>query len=566
MWRLLFCSANCRFGTVLLLAGVLNGCFWDASSGNSGNRAVTEADTTPPVVESDTTPPAVRATNPVDGSEGVTRTGAITAEFDEDVFAQSVDEDSFTITRSVDSSGHSGTVTFDANSNTASFSPNTPLSMLKTYTATLSTAITDLSGNALVADHIWSFTAGDGTWKTAELIEIDNLGSARAPQIAIHADGRALAVWEQFDGVSYKIWSNHFDGSAWGAAELIGNGGAAFAPQIASNADGQALAVWPQDDGTRYNIWANRFDGSVWGDAELIQTTSAGDASDPQIAFNHDGKGLAVWAQFDGSGYNIWANRFDGSAWGAAVQIDDGIAADAADPQIAIDPDGRGIAVWAEFDGSQYKIRANRFDGSAWGTVEFIQTTTPGEARDPQIAISPDGQALAVWAQSDGSRFNIWANRFDGSGWRRAEHIETDNAGSSLTPQIVLDADGSALAVWQQFDGARYNIWANRFDGGAWGAAERIEIDNAGSAVVPQIALEADGRALAVWQQSDGSRDNIWANRFDGSAWGTAELIEADDVGHASSPQIGFDAEGRALAVWQQFDGARDNIWANRFE
>ncbi|CAN0579522.1 unnamed protein product, partial [Laminaria digitata] len=132
MWRLLFCSANCRFGTVLLLAGVLNGCFWDASSGNSGNRAVTEADTTPPVVESDTTPPAVRATNPVDGSEGVTRTGAITAEFDEDVFAQSVDEDSFTITRSVDSSGHSGTVTFDANSNTASFSPNTPLSMLKT--------------------------------------------------------------------------------------------------------------------------------------------------------------------------------------------------------------------------------------------------------------------------------------------------------------------------------------------------------------------------------------------------------------------------------------------------
>jgi hypothetical protein len=29
---------------------------------------------------------------------------------------------------------------------------------------------------------------------------------------------------------------------------------------------------------------------------------------------------------------------------------------------------------------------------------------------------------------------------------------------------------------------------------------------------------------------------------------------------------VAFDAAGNAIAVWDQYDGIRDNIWANRFE
>ena len=570
MWRLLFGSANCRIGAFLLIAGALNGCDWDASSGKSGSRAP-EPDSTPPVVESDTTPPAVRAIDPSDGSEGVSRTGVITAEFDEDIFAESVDEDSFSITRPADSSIHAGTVEFDANSNTASFSPDTPLSMLETYSATLGTEITDLSGNGLAEEYTWSFTAADGAWTPAELIETSNAGGARAPQIAVDADGRALAVWAQFEGSRHKIWANRFDGTSWGVAAIIeaGSGGTASAPQIALNSGGQAFAVWTQFDGTRDNVWANRFDGTAWGTAEVIDVDDLGSSRFPQVALDADGRAIAVWAQFDGTWYRILTRRFDGSDWGAAelievrnlVNLGDGSV-----PQIVLDGNGRALAVWEQFDGSRNNIWGNRFDGSVWGIAGRLQTDIASEASAPQIAINSDGQAVAVWAQSDGTRDNIWANSFDGNGWGMAEQIETDNAGGAFNPQIALDADGSAIAVWQQSDGARNNIWANRFDGSAWGAAEQIETDNVGSAVAPQVALDAKGRALVVWHQSDGSRNNIWANRFDGSAWGTAEQIETDDAGHASAPQIAFDADGRASAVWQQSDGARDNIWASRFE
>jgi len=48
-----------------------------------------------------------------------------------------------------------------------------------------------------------------------------------------------------------------------------------------------------------------------------------------------------------------------------------------------------------------------------------------------------------------------------------------------------------------------------------WGDALLIETNNVGGAFVPQVALDPNGNAVAVWSQSDGTRNNIWANRFE---------------------------------------------------
>ena len=154
------------------------------------------------------------------------------------------------------------------------------------------------------------------------------------------------------------------------------------------------------------------------------------------------------------------------------------------------------------------------------------------------------------------------------TGWGTAQLIETDNAGSASWPTLAVDSSGSALAVWEQSDGTRQNIWANRLiPATGWGTAQLIETDNAGNTSRPQVAVDPLGNALAVWVQSDGTRDNIWANRFStATGWGTARLIATDDAEGASSPRVAIDSSGNALAVWQQYDGTRTNIWANRFE
>jgi dipeptidyl aminopeptidase/acylaminoacyl peptidase len=273
-----------------------------------------------------------------------------------------------------------------------------------------------------------------------------------------------------------------------------------------------------------------------------------------------------VWQQSDGTRENLYANRFNGTSWGTAELIEADNAGNAQYPQIAFDSSDNAIAVWQQSDGTRrYSIYANRFNGTSWGTAELLETDNAGNVQYPQIAFDSSGNAIAVWRQSDGTRYNIYANRFNGTSWGTAELLETDNAGNAQYPQIAFDSSGNAIAVWRQFDGITDNIWANRFDGTSWGTAELIETD-AGSAIRPQIAIDSSDNAIAVWLQRDGTRDDIYANRFNGTSWGTAELIEADNAGNVDYPQIAFDSSGNAIAVWKQSDGTRYNIYANRFD
>jgi hypothetical protein len=159
------------------------------------------------IVPDDTVAPTVSSTTPLDLATSVARDSTITATFNEDMFATTVDANSFTLAKSgtVD-----GTVTFEPNTNVATFTPNRELAIHATYTATLSTDITDLSGNPLIENASWSFTTAEGTWGTHELIET-NTGSADSPKVAVDNNGNAIAVWTQRDSKSIEnIYANRF--------------------------------------------------------------------------------------------------------------------------------------------------------------------------------------------------------------------------------------------------------------------------------------------------------------------------------------------------------------------
>jgi hypothetical protein len=145
-----------------------------------------------------------------------------------------------------------------------------------------------------------------------------------------------------------------------------------------------------------------------------------------------------------------------------------------------------------------------------------VETNDIDHARDPHIALDAKGNAITVWRQSDGTRSNIWSNRFTPTtGWAGAKLIETNNIGGAFKPQIVFDAKGNALAVWHQFGNTKRNIWANRYtQSGGWASAKLVETNDIDHARDPQIALDAKGNAITVWRQNDGTRYNIWANHF----------------------------------------------------
>lgn len=130
---------------------------WEFTTGNSA----------------DTTRPRITATVPVtrvaDPTAGVPLNTYISAAFSEAVMANTVSETSFTLSCEDPCVATDGDVSYDADSQTAVFTPAENLEPETTYTATITSSVTDLEGNELAgnqaaatseSDYVWEFTTG----------------------------------------------------------------------------------------------------------------------------------------------------------------------------------------------------------------------------------------------------------------------------------------------------------------------------------------------------------------------------------------------------------------------
>jgi hypothetical protein len=266
----------------------------------------------------------------------------------------------------------------------------------------------------------------------------------------------------------------------------------------------------------------------------------------PTVGQDALGNRIAVWEEFDGVRFNIWAKRsVAGLGWGVSQRLDAQHDGNAYSPCIAFDVQGNAMAVWEQRQGGQYKVWANRYEaGKGWGAAQAIDTApgmAPGNANAPQVALNALGEAMAVWQQSDGHHSHIRSSRFlPGVGWGT-----TTSMGSAAThasaPQIAFDARGNALAVWQQFDGLQTQVWASQQSeaGGNWAHAAQLGVRaGPGDSLNPTLAVDAVGKATALWQQVDGANSAVWARDYSASlGWGRPSLIEphfaAQDVDSA---------------------------------
>jgi hypothetical protein len=179
---------------------------------------------------------------------------------------------------------------------------------------------------------------------------------------------------------------------------------------------------------------------------------------------------------------------------------------------------------------------------------------------EPQTVTDVNGNTTAVWEEYDGTRFNIWTmRRVAGERWGMASLLETDNAGDAYSPQVAVDGIGNVTAVWKQSDGKRFSIYANRYVNGAgWEGVKQIEsgIANQVSANAPLVTYSAAGYVMVAWQEADGLNAKTWINHHKGDAgWGESKLMETT-VADNAFPRFGFDANGLLTVVAQQPESA----------
>jgi hypothetical protein len=176
-----------------------------------------------------------------------------------------------------------------------------------------------------------------------------------------------------------------------------------------------------------------------------------------------------------------------------------------------VDSQGNATAVWAGIASNGRRIRiqsrriqtATRPAGGTWSAPVSISKAGHRLVQDPQIAVSPQGEATAIWQRSNGSYLVVQgATRLAGGGWSRPVDITTGHGRGGQLLQLGVDSWGNATAIWEGYDtraGTHFAIQAaKRPPGGAWSRPTDISRWTKGLGE-PQIAVDPQGRSTVIW-------------------------------------------------------------------
>ena len=305
------------------------------------------------------------------------------------------------------------------------------------------------------------------------------------------------------------------------------------------------------------------------------------------VAMEANGDFVVAWhsAAQDGSGYGVYAQRFDaaGVVQGAEFRVNTVTQAAQLSPAVAMDADGHFVVAWQsrDQDGSNDGIYAQRYNaaGVAQGEEFRVNVTTADRQRAPAVAMDADGDFVVAWHSNgqDGGNDGVYARRYNAAGVAQGSEflVNTTTANAQNTAAVAIDADGDFVVAWQSRDqdGNSDGIYAQRYNaaGVAQGGEFRVNTTTAGGQRDAAVAMDADGDFVVAWQSygQDGSGDGVYAQRYNaaGLAQGPEFRVNTTTANNQSLASVAMDADGDFLVSWQSSgqDGSFEGVYAQRY-
>jgi hypothetical protein len=182
-------------------------------------------------------------------------------------------------------------------------------------------------------------------------------------------------------------------------------------------------------------------------------------------------------------------------------------------------------------------------------------------AFDPQVAVDAQGNAIAVWIRRgdhDDDIVQAAVRPARRRMWRAPRDLSAPGA-HVCHPQVAVNRHGDAIVAWVRSNGRHDSVQvavrpaASR----TWRAADDL-VPTGRDASAPQVAIDARGTAAAVWT-ADVNHDTELlvqaATRPAGSPTWRVRRSLSDTRVQADAPQVAFGPRGPAIAVWERFSG-----------
>lgn len=368
-------------------------------------------------------------------------------------------------------------------------------------------AIWSASTNSTPHANTYASRNSSNGWDIPIFIGDSDIGMITRLRLAVSSNGSAFAFWYKTTGNIYV--SRYVPGFGWGSPEVLGDSLTVLDLEAVADANGNAIVIWEEPSYPYYRLNSRRYvPGSGWSAPQYVDDNT-GRCDLPRIAADNAGNAIAIWQQDDGTIPRVFANRFTaGSTWGTPALISSSSSSSAFQPGIAVSRNGNAMAVWYEDNNGTYNACARYFiPFTGWDSIQSIETGT-SNAFSVRIALDDSGTAIALWRQPD-----LYYSRYvPGTGWSTAQAIAT---GPLNNPAIVLNGQGQAVAVLNQYDLASAYpadalVYGVKFSPAAgWGATSNL-VSELGDAADPHVVIDSHGNGTAIWSQYVGTGNGGW--------------------------------------------------------
>lgn len=487
----------------------------------------------------DTTPPTVSSTNPPGNATGVLVDGTITVTFSEPVAPASITANSFQLGGGKNPATVAGTRSVSGA--TVTFTPSAPLDYDASYGVTLTSAITDVAGNAMASYYNFTFSTEsaphgtlDTTFGSGGVAKVDLGGSDTAFDMVVLNDDRIVMVGARALGILALVRLNvdgspdaTFGGGDGIAAVTLGSG---LRASIAVQSDGKYVVA--TDDGADWIVARFNTDGaldSTFGGGDGIVTTdfSGNDTAfaaliqaDGKIVVGGQGAGKFALARYDSGG-----TLDPGFGTGGKATLATGV--DAGTIQGIALQFGKIVAggnVNTNNNNSDFAVARFNTDGTpdtTFGTSGYTKTDFAGDA-PRALAIQADGKILLAGSVSVyHSSFAVARYAADGvidSTFGVAGKAEADWGGKAVGEALVVQSDGKivmagAYGTNAEFALARFTSGGNLDTAFGNGGLVRTNVSS-GNENLTAIGLQSNGTIVAAGWAINVNQEDFTAARY----------------------------------------------------
>lgn len=394
--------------------------------------------------------------------------------------------------------------------------------------------------------------------------------NAERPQVAVDAQGDALAVWQRLNEKSatttIEASSRPGGSGAWTAPVTVSNSSEeASEPQVALDSKGDAVVVWISH-GAEYSVQAATRSGLTgsWQAPTTLQNLGTMTVAEPRpdLAVNQRGDAIAIWQRY-GAGKEAVeaAGRPAGSVWQAPETLStEAVALHPA--EVGIDTAGAATAVWEEHVGIYGLIVASNKPASGKWQHPVALSAEGDNANEPRVAVDAKGDAVAAWERPESGEEIIEATDWQAStsAWRPSVKLtKPAEIKEPANQEVAIDGKGDAVVTWSWLKESTHDIVEaaeSQVSSSAWQAPVVLSPPGGLTEEKPQVAVNEQGNAVVVWERFNGANEIVEAapGLAATGSWQAPVPLSAPGQ-NASEQQVALDAQGNAAAVWSRSDG-----------